>query len=78
MILDIKGIDKGPKIALRADIDALPMQENNKTLEYKSITQHAHMCGHDGHTVILLGVAAELKQHSFKGSIRLIWQPAEE
>lgn len=51
-----KGEEKGEKfcIAIRADIDALPMPEDNPHLEYKSTTQHAHMCGHDGHITMLL------------------------
>ena len=47
-------------IALRADMDALPIPENNPHLNYKSMTDHAHMCGHDGHTTILLAVAKVL------------------
>jgi metal-dependent amidase/aminoacylase/carboxypeptidase family protein len=47
-------------IALRADIDALPIPENNPHLEYKSQTKFAHMCGHDGHTVTLLCTAEAL------------------
>jgi hippurate hydrolase len=41
-------------IALRADIDALPMEERNFDLEYRSTITAAHMCGHDGHTTMLL------------------------
>jgi len=41
-------------IAIRADMDALPMQEENQHLTYWSVTKAAHMCGHDGHTAILL------------------------
>ena len=44
-------------IALRADIDALPMTEGNIDLEYRSVTKCAHMCGHDGHLSSLLGAA---------------------
>jgi metal-dependent amidase/aminoacylase/carboxypeptidase family protein len=44
-------------IAIRADMDALPMPENNQKLEYKSVTDHAHMCGHDGHVAMLLAAA---------------------
>ena len=67
-------------IALRADIDALPIQEKN-TVEYAS--QHPgimHACGHDFHTSSLLGTAQILKavQHSFGGTIKLLFQPGEE
>jgi len=47
-------------IALRADMDGLPMAENNPHLEYKSTTNHAHMCGHDGHMSTLLSIAQVL------------------
>ena len=61
LVVDIKGSGKpsGEKggcktIAIRADIDGLPMPENNKDLPYCSKTKFAHMCGHDGHTAMLL------------------------
>lgn len=67
------------KIALRADIDALPIEEQNQ-LPYKS--QHVgkmHACGHDGHSAMLLGAAAYLSQHrNFNGTVYFIFQPAEE
>lgn len=44
-------------LALRADIDGLPMSENNYHLPYRSLTTAAHMCGHDGHTATLLATA---------------------
>jgi len=44
-------------VALRADMDGLPMPENNPHLEYKSKTDYAHMCGHDGHMVTILSTA---------------------
>ena len=44
-------------VALRADIDALAMPEDNKILKYKTITSYAHMCGHDGHMAMLLAAA---------------------
>ena len=76
----IKGNDTGPTIALRADMDALPMEEETD-LSFASIEKgKMHACGHDGHTAILLGVAmvlAELKD-KLRGNVKLIFQPAEE
>ena len=69
-----------PTIALRADLDCLPMQEHTD-LPYKSVhTGRAHKCGHDGHTTILMGVADILAQNrvSIPGNVRLIFQPDEE
>lgn len=70
----------GPVLAIRADMDALPIQEANE-VPYRS--QHdgiMHACGHDGHTTIALGTAYYLSQHrdSFAGTVKLIFQPAEE
>ena len=75
---DIKGEDSSLKIALRADIDALPIQDN-KTCSYCStIAGKMHACGHDAHTTILLGVAKILSQTPPPCDIRLMFQPAEE
>ena len=77
----IKGKNPDKKvIALRADFDALPIEEVND-VPYKSKNQGVmHACGHDVHTASLLGVAKILKdlQHEFEGTIKLIFQPAEE
>ncbi|MEZ5006531.1 MAG: M20 family metallopeptidase [Chitinophagales bacterium] len=77
----IKGKNPDKKtVALRADIDALPIQETN-TIDYKSkIDGKMHACGHDVHTTCLLGasnVLNQVKDH-FEGTIKLIFQPAEE
>jgi len=66
-------------IALRADIDALPISEQTN-LEYRSTKDGVmHACGHDGHTTMLLGAAEVLKEHAqFDGTVHLIFQPAEE
>ena len=70
----------GPVLAIRADMDALPIQEENE-VDYRS--QHPgimHACGHDGHTAIALGTAYYLAKHkhSFSGQVKMIFQPAEE
>jgi amidohydrolase len=73
-----KGGDK--TIALRADMDALPVQETGD-ISYKSHNDGVmHACGHDGHMAILLGTAKILSQSKdrFSGNVRFIFQPAEE
>jgi len=74
-----KGDQPGKSILLRCDMDALPIQETNK-LEYRSKNSGvSHKCGHDGHMVILLGIA-EILQHAAipEGDVILLFQPAEE
>jgi amidohydrolase len=66
-------------IGLRADMDALPMQELNQFAHTSQHTGKMHACGHDGHTAMLLGAARYLSQHQdFDGTVYLIFQPAEE
>ncbi|MDO6820382.1 amidohydrolase [Zobellia sp. 1_MG-2023] len=84
----LKGKKPGKVIALRADIDALPVFERND-LPYKSTVTtdykgekvpFMHACGHDTHTAILMGVAEILSKHTdkIKGTVKFIFQPAEE
>lgn len=80
LVVSIKGALDGPVIALRADMDALPIQDE-KDVEYASkVPNVMHACGHDAHTSTLLAVAQFYVQnkHKLKGERRLIFQPAEE
>ncbi len=71
--------EKGEALGLRADIDALPILEEND-FDHRSQSEGVmHACGHDGHTTMLLGAARRLKlKPNFKGRIYFIFQPAEE
>lgn len=68
-----------PVVMLRADMDALPMKEESG-LPFACESAHAHTCGHDLHTAMLLGAAALLKKHEaeLNGTVKLMFQPAEE
>ena len=69
----------GPTIGIRADIDALPIKEQNDIAHKSTHENCMHACGHDGHTSVLLGTAKHLSQHkNFSGTIYFIFQPAEE
>ena len=67
-------------IALRGDIDALPMQDKKSCIYSSKVTGKMHACGHDAHTTILLGVAKLLNKHKDKlsGNVKLLFEPAEE
>jgi len=76
----LAGKKKGPVILIRADMHALPIQEETNA-EYMSINEGVmHACGHDGHTAVLLTVAKLLKSHEedLAGTIKFVFQPAEE
>ncbi len=78
----LEGAADGPTIGLRADIDALPLQELNE-VEYRSARDGVmHACGHDAHTAIMLGVARKIVDSGLlsrlRGRVKLIFQPAEE
>ena len=84
----LKGDKPGPVVALRADMDALPVEEKNdlpfaskvKTIYNGKETSVMHACGHDAHVAILMGVAEILSsmKKDLKGTVKFIFQPAEE
>jgi N-acetylcysteine deacetylase len=80
VIAEIGGLKSGPVIALRADIDALPIQEETGADYASLVPGKMHACGHDFHTAALIGAAYQLKQQEERlpGTVRLLFQPAEE
>ena len=73
------GPSDGPRIALRADIDALPLQELTGATYSSTVPGVSHACGHDAHTTILLGTGLALSEiPDLPVGVRLIFQPAEE
>lgn len=80
VIADLKGAHDGPCYALRADIDALPIQEENDEAFCSTVPGVMHACGHDAHAAMLLGAAKVLTQcqSMLHGSVRFIFQHAEE
>ncbi len=77
--VDVEGV-RGPRIALRADIDCLPMPEPTPLPWRSTHAGRAHKCGHDGHTATLLGFADVLAEQraQLRCNVRLLFQPAEE
>lgn len=78
-ITAVIGKTEGKTIAIRADMDGLPIKEETG-LTYASANENMHACGHDAHTAILIATAVILKKHEneLKGKVKLIFQPAEE
>lgn len=75
----LRGGDGKRSLGLRADLDALPLQEQNNFPHRSRIDGHMHACGHDGHTAMLLGAAEYLAEtRQFDGTVYFIFQPAEE
>ena len=80
LMVEIEGKPTGKRVALRADMDALPIQENSG-LPYQSQTENVmHACGHDAHTAMLMGAVKLLtaNRDRLNGAVRCIFQPAEE
>jgi amidohydrolase len=68
----------GKMVAIRADMDALPLQELNETEFRSQVDGKMHACGHDSHTAMALGAAQLLTKEKFDGRIRFLFQPSEE
>ena len=78
VIAEIEGIDSKTLLAFRADMDALPITEQNDTDYISEHIGKMHACGHDGHMAVLLGVAKYFSETKPSVNLRLIFQPAEE
>jgi amidohydrolase len=80
LIVDIEGSRPGETVAYRADIDALPIQDLKEVPYASTVPGIAHLCGHDVHSAIAIGVALQLQErrHELEGTVRVFFQPAEE
>ena len=80
VLATVRGARPGRTVLLRADMDALPIEEENDTPYRSQVAGKMHACGHDCHTSILLGVAKQLvsEARDLTGAVRLCFQPAEE
>jgi len=75
----LRGELPGPVFLLRADMDALPIPDEKQVPYRSTVTGKAHLCGHDGHTAMLMGAAQLLAERGIKrGSVKFMFQPAEE
>ena len=76
----LEGAGDGPTLLYRADMDALPIEEENSADYASSESGRMHACGHDGHTAIALGIAKLLSNHRrrLNGRVKFVFQPAEE
>jgi amidohydrolase len=80
LVVDIEGQRPGETVAYRADIDALPIQDLKEVPYASTIPGIAHLCGHDVHSSVAMGVALQLQErrHEMEGTVRVFFQPAEE
>ena len=75
---EFRGAKDGPTVMIRCELDALPIQEISQMPYRSRIDGKGHLCGHDGHMVMVLGVALALKKRPAFGRVILLFQPAEE